>query len=212
MPSGAGTSHPQGAPRSPPGPAALPGAPPVTDFTRLSNGITEISSQLSPDAPAVKTNPNYKRLRVPFCVTGTIKSSLAQSTRESCSGVKLFLQLQQRCRTHVSHTLGAARAHGAGGTQPAARQGSFWGANPQQTQGRDGGALSTRSQAQPQVSPMEHRAPCPSEGLEQGPQPMGSLEHRARALLHKESESGLCYPTLHNTRARKCSGNDRVRS
>lgn len=38
----------------------------VTDFTRLSNGIPEISSQLSPDAPAVKTNPNYRRLIVPF--------------------------------------------------------------------------------------------------------------------------------------------------
>lgn len=64
---------PRGAPRSPPQPRRRLQQPPppfppetVTDFTRLSNGITEISSQLSPDAPAVKTNPNYKRLIVPF--------------------------------------------------------------------------------------------------------------------------------------------------
>lgn len=69
-PSRTGTSPPQGAPRSPPSPSCASRNPPppetVTDFTRLSNGITEISSQLSPDAPAVKTNPNYKRLIVPF--------------------------------------------------------------------------------------------------------------------------------------------------
>lgn len=65
-PSRAGPGPPRGAP----GPAAPPGAlpPPETapDFTRLWNGIPEISSQLSPDAPAVKTNPNYQRLLVPF--------------------------------------------------------------------------------------------------------------------------------------------------
>lgn len=59
-----------GPPRGAPSPAVPPGAlpPPETapDFTRLWNGIPEISSQLSPDAPAVKTNPNYQRLLVPF--------------------------------------------------------------------------------------------------------------------------------------------------
>lgn len=78
---------PRRAGTSPPGSPAQPPLPETgTDSTRLSNGITKISSQLSPDAPAVKTNPNYRRLMLLFCVTGAIKSSGAQSTGESRGG------------------------------------------------------------------------------------------------------------------------------
>lgn len=42
-----------------------PGSAMVTDFTRLSNGISEISSQLSPDTPAVKMNQSYTRVMAP---------------------------------------------------------------------------------------------------------------------------------------------------
>lgn len=105
---------PRGHGESPPSPSGASGSSPpaaatVPDFTRLSNGIPEISSRLSPDAPAVKTNPNYRRLPVPFSVSqALLKAGSRRAPGRAAAAPSWSRGRREPGRARGSHASGAA--------------------------------------------------------------------------------------------------------
>lgn len=112
------------APRSPPGtrrepppsPSGASGSSPpagarVPDFTRLSNGIPEISSQLSPDAPAVKNQPQLPEAAGSFSVSqALLKARSRKAPGRAAAAPSCSRGAREACRA-LGSTHGAAPAH-----------------------------------------------------------------------------------------------------
>lgn len=215
-----GRSPPGGAPRSPPQPqrrlqpAPLP-LERVTDFTRLSNGITEISSQLSPDAPAVKTKPKLQEADSSFSVSqALLKAGWHKAPGRAAAASSCSCSIRSS-RTRGSRVSGAALPNNTGGDAARSRAGLFFGDKHTDTEDPSASRPAARRQpvgkpnAEPGFTQVHKTQPSTSRGARGGGRgrvPSGRAPRRARGkgkLLHKERESGLCYPILHNAQRKK---------